>query len=151
MAIPLTLQATPAFDRSIVPAFQVNFNRIRDALLHASMQVSTTTGIQQGGWPKTVNINVPFKCNILLWCNASYWATSVGDCSVKFKWDGTDMGSAIGYYFNETSSHKQANGTNTLTNVAAGSHTFELLANSGNVASDGADYWQWFFLFFEVI
>ena len=31
MGIPLTLQAPPLFDRSLVPAYQTNFNRIRDA------------------------------------------------------------------------------------------------------------------------
>lgn len=35
MPIPIILSPPPALDRSIVPAFQTNFNRIRDALLKA--------------------------------------------------------------------------------------------------------------------
>jgi hypothetical protein len=151
MAINLTLQAAPAFDRSIVPAFQVNFNRIRDALLHASMQTSFVNGLVNGGWPQTVNVNVPYKCDILLWCEISFWDANLEMVGVKFKWDGVDLSWYADQYNNIANVHLTDSVINEIRGVAAGSHTLQAIQGSGTVSSDGNDRWRWCAVFFEVV
>jgi len=57
MPIPIILSPPPAFDRSIVPAFQTNFNRIRDALLK-SFGGDYQTGIYTANFAAVTSILV---------------------------------------------------------------------------------------------
>src|SRR5688572_3649662 len=78
--IPLTLQPPPLFDRSLVPAFQTNFNRIRDAfqrVMGSEVQSGQHTQAAIGLNLLHFNINFPSAFSVsgkppLVVCNPQY-------------------------------------------------------------------------------
>lgn len=150
MAINLVLTGPPQTERSIVPAFQTNFNRIRDAFLHSAMQVSFVTGGASGPWPATVNVNVPYKSDILLYSNISFFSNAAAQIAMNLKWNGAAI-ALFDQFFNEVSSHKTIGTVGEARGVAAGSYPLSVDAATGGMLSDANDRWRYAAVFFEVV
>jgi hypothetical protein len=142
----ITLMPPPAFEKSLIPAFQTNFNRIRDAFIRTSNRIYVDAVQMNGGWPKSYVLNHPFKADILVSMGGSFWATGVGMAGLSINLDGSTQNNWAFYFCNEANSHKSTSTALKLSGVAAGNHTWSIShIPSGNTTSDGNDwgYYSW--------
>lgn len=150
MAIGLILNPPPAFDKSIVPAFQTNFNRIRDAFLSASMQTSFKNGYEAGPWSKTINILVPYRCDIMLTTEITNYAVAVGFGGTIMYWDGNPLPIHADMYWNQTGVHASCFCVNEIRRVEAGTHSLTQLYSAAILTSDTNDRLRWSALMIQV-
>jgi hypothetical protein len=135
----LHIMPAPAFEKSLVPAFMTNFNRIRDAFARTSNRIYMDAQQTSGAWPKTFTIDHPFKADVLVNLIASCWANAVGMNGLMVMLDGAIQSNWAYHYFNEVGSHKTVGTSVLIKNVAAGIHNWGIAPASGSTTSDGND------------
>lgn len=148
----INLMPPPAFERSLVPAFMTNFNRIRDALLRTSSRIHIESVEWNGPWPKTTTVYHPFKSDCLIILRGSCWATGLGMMGLCATLDGVVQAGWAWHYFNEANSHKNVTSSSVIRGVAAGNHTWGIAyaPPAGGPASDGNDWGSIAFTMLEV-
>src|SRR4051812_10269548 len=117
----IDLVPAPAFEKSLVPAYQTNFGRIRDAFLRVSNRTYVESWQGTGAWPKSITIDHPFKADVLVHINASCWAIGVGMAGLGIYLDGVIQNNWAIMYFNEVSSHKYVGSSVAVRGVSSGS------------------------------
>jgi len=151
MPVNVNLMPAPAFEKSLVPAYQTNFSRIRDALLRTSNLTAIDSWESTGAWPKSTTIQHPFKCDVMVNFHGSCWTTAVGMSGLMVQYDGVTQGHWGTYFFNEINSHKHVGSSLIVRSTTPGAHTWTIAPiPGGNVGSDGNDYGTLGFTFIGV-
>jgi hypothetical protein len=151
MPLYLDLIPSPQFDESLVTYCVVNFQRIKETLLRANLQVAFDNFILFGGWPKSQAFNVPFKSDVWIWSEATAWVTSAGFHGIYIDFDGGPMYLSMDQFWNEASSHKALSVVNVMRGVAAGSHYVTIRHGDGAVTSDAGDRCRLGITYYEVV
>jgi hypothetical protein len=148
----ITLMPPPAFDKSLVPAFSTNFNRLRNALARTTNTYVHNVGglAPAGGFPLNVVVAVPFKADILsVWGGTCYVSSVVAGAGLWCQMDGATIGHSLDQFWNMPNVHMYLEASNIQRGVSAGNHTFSLVPN-GSI-SDGNDRWRIAFTMIEVV
>lgn len=150
MPIYVDLHPAPQFDRSLVTYCSINFGRLRDGVAQAGKRTYTDCYAVAGPWPVDISFQVPFKCDMTIWSQVTYWGSVTGFLAVGFKWDGNFIAPFFEMYFNEPNSHKALSATQVIRGVNAGPHTGGIWPYTGGIQSDGADRWNMHYTYYEL-
>ena len=150
MAIYIDLHPAPQFDRSLITYCVINFGRIKDGIAQAGKRTYTNCGSTVGPWPANISMDVPFKSDVTIWSQVTFWGTVVAFLATGFRLDGNFAAPYFEMFFNEVGSHKALSATQVIRNVAAGTHTGGIAAITGGIGSDGNDRWRYHYTCYEL-
>jgi len=150
VAIYVDLHPAPQFDRSLVTYCVINFGRLKDGIAQAGKRVETGTHSVAGPWPVDIAFFVPFKCDMTIWSQVTFWGSAIGLLAVGFKWNGNFVSPLFDMYFNEANSHKALSSTQVIRGLGPGQYTGGIWPFTGGIMSDGSDRWRMHYTFYEL-
>jgi hypothetical protein len=132
----INLMPPPAFEKSLVPAFQTNFNRIRDAFARTANRISLQVVYSTGPWTHNFIVNHPFKADVMTITTASLFSTVGGMGGFQLLLDGALCTYWGHMWFNTPNVHTQLSVANMNPAVTAGNHTWTIQNVDGTTTSD---------------
>ena len=154
MSLYLDLQPAPQFDESLVTYCVVNFQRIKETLNRANTRVTFDNFILFGPWPKSQSFNVPYRANLHIWSEGTFFLPSPpyapSFIGLYIDFDGGPMYLSMDQFFNETNSHKACSVVNEMVNIPPGNHYVTVRPGQAAVASDTMDRCRLAITYYEV-